>query len=413
MPPLPPHRILVTWISDNFRVSGLVRPVIEELGAQRCLAICGSPDVVSKVPGGVPAVSLNQAIPFDSAAWRAEYRKCRGAWQRSLRELCRKHRLPHGAFGRLAFHLMTASQYVAGWLELLRAARPSAILTEYDRNDMWSCLVLAARTLRIPTFTLVHGVVNEEAVGYVPVLADKVFCWGEMQRRQFIAAGEKRAEVLIGGCPRLTRELGVTQAEARAKLGLAVDRPVLMLGTTSVNSRGRRELAELFCVAAGKLDGVSAIVRLHPSEQLDIYAAVASRHPHVRFMLNHEATLDEALAAADIVVVPNSGLGGDAVVKRRLVIVVDLPSLRLGHGGDLIERAGCPRATSAEELATAVQCLLGSEAERQGHFAAAERFVADFCAFYGRDSARRIAAIVGESLTPSQPVANSMQKAGV
>ena len=72
------------------------------------------------------------------------------------------------------------------------------------------------------------------------------------------------------------------------------------------------------------------------------YAPVAKRHPNVRFLRNRDATLDEALAAADIVVVPNSGFGSDALVRRRFVIVLDLPTMRLGHGRELIEQAGCP-----------------------------------------------------------------------
>jgi glycosyltransferase involved in cell wall biosynthesis len=294
---------------------------------------------------------------------------------------------------------------LAGCLEFLRAIRPAVVVTDYDRNDRWSRLVLCARQLGIPTLSLVHGVINDQAVTFVPVLADKIFCWGESQRRQLIAAGEKRAEILIGGCPRLTRDLSMTPAEARTRLGLPVEKPVIMLGTTPVHERDRREMAELFCVAAGAVQGVSAVVRLHPSEQLDTYAPVAKRHPNVRFLRNRDATLDEALAAADIVVVPNSGFGSDALVRRRFVIVLDLPTMRLGHGRELIEQAGCPRATNAEELASAVQDLLTNEPERQRHFAAAERYVTDFCAFFGSDSARRIAAAVRQDLDSGSPPA--------
>jgi glycosyltransferase involved in cell wall biosynthesis len=398
LPPLAPGRILVTWLIDNFRASELVHPVLEELGPERCVVLCGIPQVLPLVPPEAQVVSWEQAIHFDVAAWRNDYRRCRAAWQRRLRELCGKHHLPRGADGRLAFHLLVASQDVAGCLEFLRAARPAVVLTEYDRNSNWSCVVLAARLLAIPTFTMVHGVVNERAVGYVPFLADKVFCWGEIQRRQFLTAGERRAELLVAGCPRLTRELGVTRATARQRLGLDAEQPVIVLGTTPIDEQGRRRLAEVFCAAAGKLPTVSAVVRLHPSERLEQYAPVAKCYPAVRFQENRAATLDEILAAADIVVVPNSGFGSDALVKRRLAVVLDLPGLPLGHGGDLIEQGGCPRARDAEELAAVIDRLLTDEGERRHRFALAERYLEQFCAFFGRDSARRIAAFVTDSL---------------
>jgi hypothetical protein len=403
MPAIPQGRILVTWGSGNFRYSELVLPVLEELRPERCVVMYGSPSVLSQLPAGAAAISWDQAMYFDVAAWRADYRKCRTAWQQRVRTLCRKHRLPPGAYGRLAFHILVATRDLAGCLEFLRRVRPSAIVTEYDRNDMWSCLVLCARLLNIPTFTLLHGVVNERAVGYVPVLADKIFCWGEMQRRQFLAAGEDPAKLLIGGCPRLTRDLSVTRTEARRRLGLPIEKPVIMLGTTPVNERDRHAMAEMFCSAAGMVKGASAVVRLHPSEQLDTYAAVAKRHPDVRFMMNRDATIEEALAAADIVVVPNSGFGSDALVKRRPVIVLDLPTMRLGHGRELIERAGCPRAATAEQLAEAIQDLLTNEPKRRRSLALAERYVKNFCASWGKDSAQRIAAIIHEHLPATSP----------
>ena len=238
---------------------------------------------------------------------------------------------------------MLSSQCVAGFLELFKAIRPAAVLTEYDRNSRWSTMVLAARSLGIPTLTLVHGVLNERAVGYTPVLADRVLCWGDLQREQFIEAGERPEQVEVVGCPRLTRELDVTAAQARQRLGLRGDNRVVMLATNPCSQRACLDMTELFCTAMAGLTGASGLVRLHPSERLKDYEPVARRYPAVRFLDNRAATLDEALAAADLVAVPNSGFGSDALVKRRPVVVIDLPIMPLGHGADLIGRAGCPR----------------------------------------------------------------------
>ena len=143
-PALPQDRILVAWRSDNFRYRELVLPVLKELGPEQCVVIAGSPDMLSQVPAGAAAVSWDQAMYFDVAAWRADYRKCRAAWQQCVRALCRKHRLPRGTYDRLAFHILVATRQMAGCLEFLGAIRPSAIVTEYDRSDLWSCLVLCA-----------------------------------------------------------------------------------------------------------------------------------------------------------------------------------------------------------------------------------------------------------------------------
>jgi hypothetical protein len=398
VPALPTGRILVTWLNPNYRLRDLVFPVLHELGPDRSLVLCAAADMPSLVPAGFQAFHWEQMRQYDAAAWRADWRRCWPEWRRRLRALCRKHRLPGGAYDRIAIRMLGATQQVAACLEWLPILRPAAILTESDREKTWSCLVLSARLLGIPTFTLVHGVLNDRAFPFTPVLADKVLCWGEMQRKQFLDEGEDPAKLLIAGCPRMTRELDVTQADARRKLGMPVDKPLVLLGTTMVDDANRREMAEIFCAAIAELDGVSAAVRLHPAESLDTYDPVAERYPDVRFMKNSDATLDETLAAADLVVVPSSGLGSDALVKHRLTIVLDLPTLRAGHGQDLITLASCPCATNARELAGAIRRLLFDENERQRHFAAAERYVAAFCEFFGQQSARRVARLVEEHL---------------
>jgi hypothetical protein len=397
------HRLFVTWLSDTPRLNDLVFPLLKEFGPENSIVLCAKTAMLSQAMAGFAAFSLEQMMRYDVAAWRADYRQCRSEWHRSLSFACRKHGLPSGAYDRLALDVMLASQHVAGWLEMLPILRPSAVLTEYDRNSNWSCLVLAARRLGIPTFTLVHGVLNEQAVGYTPVLADKVLCWGEMQRRQLIEAGENRAEIIVAGCPRLTRELSATPDEAKAKLGLAADKPVVMLGTNPVSKQECLAVAEMFCAGVEKIEHVSAIVRLHPSEKLETYETAIERYPQVKFFMNSDSTLDESLAAADLVVVPNSGLGSDALVKRRLVVVIDVPNSTLGHGRDLIDQAGCPRVSKAEELAAKISLLLSDEKIRQSHFASANRYVADFCAAFGKDSARRIASIVRENILSVYP----------
>ena len=112
---------------------------------------------------------------------------------------------------------MVASQRVLGCLGFLEAHRPSAILTEYDRNSLWSCLVLAARKLGIPSLTLVHGVIERDAFGFSPVLADHILCWGELDRATLIHAGEASSRVTVAGCPRLSRDLPSPSPEVRQK----------------------------------------------------------------------------------------------------------------------------------------------------------------------------------------------------
>lgn len=188
---LPKARILVTWFQSTPRYDELLLPVLEELENGSYAVVFGRPNVVSCLPPGVPGARWEQVMAFDQRAWRAEYRRCRPEWERRLRSVCRGFRLPEGAFELLSLNLVLASQRVAGFSEFLKRSRPSVVVTEYDRNHLWSCLVLAANRLGIRTVTLVHGVMEQDAFGFSPVLADTILCWGEFDRAKLLAAGER------------------------------------------------------------------------------------------------------------------------------------------------------------------------------------------------------------------------------
>jgi hypothetical protein len=265
------------------------------------------------------------------------------------------------------------------------------VVADHDRSYLWAPLVLSAQVSGLPTFALMHGTFGAQCAGYYPLLAETFFSWGALQRDMLSAAGAEAGSVIVAGCPRLTRELPLPRRAARLQLGLEPDKPVVMLATGPYRTDLRLALAETYCRAIQAVKGCTGVVRLHSSEKLEHYSEIASRFPEIRFMLNEDSTVEEALAATDVVVVHSSGLGSDALVKGRLTVVLDAIDLPLGHGQELIDDAGCPRATSAENLTEILSRLLRGEEERDRLRQAAEQYVKRFCAYFGEDSAQRIA----------------------
>ena len=385
-------RVLVTWSAPSHRFDRLLLPVLERLGEGECAVLYGRDGVAPLVPAGIVHLPYRDVMDFDALAWRREYQRCWPAWRRTIKDACARYAFPEGAFELLALELMVASQRVLGCLRFLEAHRPSVILTEYDRNALWSCLVLAARKLGIPSLTLVHGVIERDAFGFSPVLADHILCWGELDRAKLLDAGEASSKVLVAGCPRLSRDLPSPSLEVRRRLGVDHSRPVVMLATSSDSTRF--ELAEAFCTAMEQLPGASGVVRLHPSDNLTSYQTMIARHPTVSFVENGRVSVDEALATTDFVVVRASGFGSDALVKRKPVVVLSPDQQPTGHDLDLIELAGCPHAHDAAELAAVLGRLTRDPAFRAEREVAAERFVAQFCAAFGSESADITAAAV-------------------
>lgn len=401
---VPTGRILLTWQEATPRFNQLLQPVLGTMGVERVQVLMGLNDPSHGFPEHTSVLSWHDEMRFHSANWRREYRRHAPVWQQKLEDVCRRHRLPDGTVELLALRLLIASQWIEGSLGLLKLRRPVAVVTEYDRSYRWSCLVTAARHLGIPTLTLVHGVIPPQAIGFSPVLADAIVCWGTTDRNRLVAAGEDMERIVVGGCPRLTRDLPVTAAQARHRLQLT-DSPTILLATSP--DRGAADLAETFCQALDSMPHVTALVRLHPAETVVDYAAVSKRHPRVRFMPSTAGTLEESLAAATVVVVRGSGVGSDALLKRRPVVVLSPDGQLRGNDADLVKQARCPLATTAEELRSALLPFLvvGTEPVTSDEV---ERYLADFCAAFGGESAHLIADAVDSLIERGHGVASRM-----
>ncbi len=397
---LPPVRpILATCLSASTRMQNLILPVIDAIGKDRCIIARMGPAFSAIIPG-IQDVDWKQAVPKAARIWRKEYLKCLPKWSRKLRRLCREHDLPEGAYEFLTRHMLSSSQNIAGCLALLSHWRPSVIVTEYDRNASCSCLVLAAKSLGIPVVTLVHGVTNESAFGYTPVLADKILCWGRIQKDTLIGEGENPGKIDVVGCPRLTRELPLSAVQAREKIGMDLTKSAVMLATGPIEPEILRKTVTAFCVAAETACNWNAFVRLHPSEKLAKYSEMAKQYPAIRFYENAAFSLDDALAAVDIVVVRDSGVGSDALVKRKLAIVLSVDGPPVGHGAELVQKAGCPLVSKSDELFNEIRQMLSDEVRKRDAHSLAEKYVNDFCVAYGMESAVTIAGIVNNMIKP-------------
>ncbi len=396
-------RILVTWNSVRRESQDLVLPVLKSLGPEQCLAVGPKGSLPPHVPSESHFVSWDETFTVDIPAWRREYRGHAQAWKESLRGALNRNGLPSSMMPHFEDALIIQSQRMMASEELLDRLKPSAVLTDFDLNLRSSCLVLAAKSRGIPTMTMMHGVVNSHHCLMTPVIADSILCWGRRHRDQLIGLGVEPARLRIVGCQRLSRRLSVTPQAARTKVGLPADKPVVLLVTNPILPGHKRKLARVFCEGLMGCDQMSAAVRLHPSEKLDEYAREINAFPRVKFLPNEAWTLDEALAAADVVVCHNSGFGNDALIKGKPAVVLDVIEIPLSNGRDLVDNARCPCVRSVQELAQVVTSILRDPDVRRRLKASAERYVKGFCAAFGEDAAKNVAAEVLRKVEPSCP----------
>jgi len=394
-PRLEAGRLLLTWLSDTPRLNDMVAPVIAELDPKQCNVIGGAPSLRSKLDPAIGYCTAEQVIAFNGkrSDWRREYARCRSAWHSSLRQWIQDHHLPRRLFPHLAYALAVRSWQVLAFGKFLDAFKPSIIVADAEHNNPWACLILAARHRSIPTATMMHGVIYSSYC-YTPLLSGVALCWGREQVEQMIEQGVEPERLLITGCQRLTRTSRVVGAEIRARLALPLNLPIVMLATGPMAREEWWKLVFAFGEAFHNHTGVSGVVRLHASERLDDYRAEKLQYPGIRFLENHQWTVEEAMAACDVVVIHNSGLGNDALVFGRLVVLLDVLASPLSNGRTLAAKAGSPVARTAAELRQTVDRIYADADYRQELHRRAEEYVQRFCAAFGQVAAHNVAVEV-------------------
>ncbi len=389
----PPRPILFTWLDERPHLKDMVLPLVKALGPSRCTVLGRTASMAKYLPPGTAFLTSGGLPQLNMKDWRQEYERCAPEWHRKIKTFLRRHEIPLVVFHRLADTLLSQSQKVTCYGRFLDQSRPQAVITEYDRNIHASCLILAARARGIHTMTMIHGVINPP-YGYTPLLADVAFCWGERHRQQMIKMGTPAERLVTVGCQRLSRSLTCEPSVTKAKVGLATEKPLALLATNPIHPEYRRRLARIFCEGVASQSLFSGAVRLHPSEKLGFYAEEIAAFPMIRFMANNELTLDEALAAADVVVCHNSEFGNDALIKGKLAVVIDLPPLPLGNGHELAESAGCPIVLSKDELSALLNRIFYDGVFRNELRECSTNYVNNFCAAFGKDAIRNICSVI-------------------
>ncbi len=390
LPPLERGLALLTWLADTPRFNGMVAPVANEFGVGQYNVIAGEPDVRHLVNPGAGFCTKYQICSGEMGGWRREYRRCCGAWHRQIWNWMSVHNLSCWLFPHLAYALAVRSLYVHGFFRFLDRIQPTAILTDSEHNHPWPCLILAARQLKIPTLQMIHCAIYTSYIFY-PLLSDAALCWGEQQREQMISFGVEPERLLTVGCQRLTRSNPADRVHVRTKLGLPIELPVVMLATNPITRDKWRKQVFTFGDALKGVDGLTGVVRMHPAEKLESYREEIAKYPWIRFFESRQWTLEESMAACDVVVSHNSGLGNDALVMGRPVVVLDVLGEPMSNGQVLADKAGCPVAKTADELRQTVTRVLGDGCYRQTLREQAEKYVAWFCNAYGQDAARNVA----------------------
>jgi hypothetical protein len=400
-------RMLFTWLYPRADMKAFVVPLLNNYERDDYVVLGPDTNMQEQLPGKPAFLTWEQFPEISMDAWRLEFSRCAPIWRERLTDVFRKHGVPSYVGSFLLSHLQTQTQFVMACERFLDQMAPTVIVTEYDRNSYASCLLLAAKKRGIPSVTMVHAsAMPYPSYGMAPLVATRVCCWGEVHRDKFRRYGIADEQIVVSGCQATTRVLDADGALARGRFSLAPERPVVLLATSPVQLEVRLHYARVFCEAMAALPSVSAIVRLHPAERLAEYRNVIAEFPNATFLANSAMSRDESLACADLIVSHESSFGVDAVLKGKIVIVLELKN----HTGtlkivkELIDNAGCPRVGDAAELEATVGKVLCDQAWRNALQGKVQQYAARHCVSYGTEAAAQVCQVIDAMVSTVVPM---------
>jgi len=208
---------------------------------------------------------------------------------------------------------------------VLSKVNPKSIFTEIDKKSKNAIFFQMARSMDIPSVTLVHGLMAGDSYGismWVPLIADKIIVWGKWMADFFISNGLPSSKIEIGGYPRLDSKI--------KKIGKTYHSRVInptQKGFTknlvflSSNQSEQKNGLQLFLETKKFLPEWTFIIRPHPQEKIDWY----NENLFDMNVMIHDPSqysLQESLDFATIVVGSGSTSCFDAIILGKPVLLV-------------------------------------------------------------------------------------------
>jgi surface carbohydrate biosynthesis protein (TIGR04326 family) len=289
----------------------------------------------------------------------------------------------------------------------LDALEPGVAVTYAEAGGWGRALMLEARRRRIPSIGLQHGFIYRHWLNYLhepdeldPLDRDAGFPLpgvtlvfdGDAARHLRDAGRFPAGAIEVTGNPRLDRlaadfsRLQSERAVVRRELVGSDDRPIAVLAAKY--SEIQHELPALV-EAMRPLADARLVIKPHPAETSDVYAAVAAGTGNV-IVTSPAVDLARTLVAADLLVTMNSTVAIDALVLGVPSLVVGLPN----NLSPFVSAGAMTGAEGGDAIRERLRGLLYDPQVRSAAIAAGAAFARDRALMSDGQAARRTAAAI-------------------
>ena len=194
---------LITFISERDHIFNMSYSIYKILGYNNVVCLLMNPEILKKMEiKPLHYLYFDELPKINVRKWRRTSYRLVKSIENEINSFTNSYNIFRYYKWRIYSHLALETKNVQAFKKLIKLLNPGLILTEYDRFSYVASLISVAKKYSIPSYTMVHGTINN-SIGYTPLLADRVFCWGERQKCELIKYGVDPNAISITGAPQL------------------------------------------------------------------------------------------------------------------------------------------------------------------------------------------------------------------
>jgi hypothetical protein len=382
---------MLTFLSERRHLFNMSYPVFEELGPENVFCLIKDKKVLHQFKNKPVHYSFFNELPkYPYGIWRRDFYRLWLSISEIVNNFIERNNIHKNYKLRLKNNLLSETRYIMAFEKMLGFLQAKYTLTESDRYTYTSALISQANIQKIPTYTMVHGVPGN-SIGFTPLVAGKVFVWGQRQKITLMNYGLKESQIAISGAPQLSKEIIGEKETLKAKLGLSNDVIIIVLATNPTRIELRVRLYKLFCDAISHLptNEYVGFIKLHPSEDISFYKKLNEASPNILFDVNNEISYENTFALADMVCNYNSAFAIDTVLRGLPLVTINIDENNLGQAKDYIDYGKLPQAKTSQELSNLIIDYFNS-IDKNLFLSKVKTYAEDYCKYTGQLAAKKL-----------------------
>jgi hypothetical protein len=276
-----------------------------------------------------------------------------------------------------SFKTYISPTFIEASKRILDEIQPSVIIMHDEYGTLQQCLIKEASKRKIPSIAIQHGVNTETWISYVHNLdhikgknpnldfpiPNYMCVWSENAKSNLLKYGNFPLTVpIVTGDPKsdfLSNAIkNFDSKKIKSSMEIPSDKKIILFATQTLSNLDEKDLiTNSIFKSISNIENHFLIIKAHPNENdLSYYENMAKKFNVKNFMIMQSQNLYELIFVSDVVIVPYSTVGIEAMRLRKPVIAMNMMGL---HDDDPLINSGMPIVVNSdEEIIPAInQCL--------------------------------------------------------